>query len=60
MIKNIISRITMMKTSKEGFWDGISNEKVYYWQDYYFDVYMACSRWGCRVKLKSSYDKRSI
>ena len=51
MIKSIISRLTMVKTSEKGFWDGISNEPVYYWQDYYFDVYMACSRWGCRIKI---------
>jgi hypothetical protein len=52
MIKNIISRLTMVKTSRNGFWDGgISNERVYYWKDYYFDVYIACSRWGYRIKL---------
>lgn len=52
MIKNIISRITMVKTSQEGFWDGLSNKKVYYWQDCYFNVYMACSRWEFRIKIK--------
>lgn len=52
MIKNIISRITMIKTSQEGFWDGMSSKKVYYWQDYYFNVYVACSRWEFRIKIK--------
>ena len=51
MIKNIISRITMLKTNQNGIWDGISNKKVYYWQDYYFDTYLACSKWGTRIKL---------
>jgi hypothetical protein len=41
----------MVKTSEKGFWDGISDKPVYYWKDYYFDVYMACSRWGCRIKI---------
>lgn len=52
MIKNIISRFTMVKTKEDGFWDGISNKKVYYWQDYYFNIYLACSKFGPRVKIK--------
>lgn len=41
----------MVKTSQNGFWDAVSNERVYYWQDYYFNRYMATSRWGFRVKI---------
>lgn len=52
MIKNIISRLTMVKTSENGFWDGISKDNVYYWQDCYFNIYLACSKWGPRVKIK--------
>jgi len=52
MIKDIISRLTMNKTSEEGFWDGVSNDKIYYWQDYYFNIYMATSRWSYRIKIK--------
>ena len=53
MIKNIISRLTRIKTPTEGFLDGVSNKKVYYWKDYYFDVYMATSRFGNRVKINT-------
>jgi len=52
MIKNIISRITMVRTSQEGFWDPGANKKIYYWQDYYFDIYLASSKWGIRIKIK--------
>ena len=50
MIKNIISRITMVKTGRS-FYDAIEKRNVYYWQDYYFNVYLSYSRWGRRVKL---------
>jgi limonene-1,2-epoxide hydrolase len=52
MIKELISRLTMAKTNEEGIWDGVSDKKIYYWQDYYFNIYMASSRWGYRVKIK--------
>lgn len=51
MIKEIISRITMIKNPKEGFYDNIGQCKVYFWTDYYFDKYMAASRWGMRIKI---------
>lgn len=51
MIKNIISRLTMVKIPNEGFWDSINRKKVYYWQDCYFDCYMASSRFGTRIKI---------
>jgi hypothetical protein len=50
MIKNIISRLTMVKSNKKGFYD-IDGDKVHYWTDYYFEEYMAISRWGNRIKL---------
>jgi hypothetical protein len=46
MIKNLISRLTMIKTTKEPFFDAISNKFIYYWQDCYFETHMASSRWG--------------
>lgn len=52
MIKWIISRLTMVKLG-EAFYDKIEDKPVYYWRDYYFDRYMATSRWGFRVKLNS-------
>lgn len=52
MIKWIISRLTMVKLNK-AFYDHIEEKPVYYWRDYYFDRYMASSRWGFRVKLNN-------
>lgn len=51
MIKNFISRLTMVKTKKPSFYDKWAGETVYYWQDYYFQEYLAASRWGYRLKL---------
>lgn len=51
MIKELISRLTMIKTNRAHMYDGIARENIYYWQDYYFDIYIASSRWGCRVKI---------
>lgn len=51
MIKNLISRWTMVKTTRTPFYDAIAGEMVHYWQDCYFETYMAASRWGYRIKL---------
>lgn len=51
MIKNLISRWTMVQLTRAGFYDGIAGKMVYYWQDCYFEQYMASSRWGFRIKL---------
>ena len=51
MIKNLISRWTMVKTTRAPFYGSIAGEMVYYWQDCYFETYMAASRWGYRIKL---------
>ncbi len=51
MIKKIISRITMVKDPTTRIWDGIEQGSIYYWQDYYFDKYIASSRFGFRVKI---------
>jgi hypothetical protein len=51
MIKNLISRCTMVKTTRTPFYDKVSGDMMYYWQDYYFETYMATSRWGFRIKL---------
>jgi hypothetical protein len=50
MIKSIISRLSMFKTGKS-FWDNVGKRKVYYWQDCYFDQYVASYRFGERFKL---------
>jgi hypothetical protein len=42
----------MVKISQKGSWDFVSNQPVYYWQDYYFAVYLASSKWGFRIKIK--------
>lgn len=51
MIKEIVSRITMVKSDKAGFYDNIAKCKVYIWKDYYFDEYLATSKWSKRIKL---------
>lgn len=51
MIKNLISRFTMVKTTREPFYDPFAGGMVHYWQDCYFETYMAASRWGYRIKL---------
>lgn len=52
MIKNIISRLTMVRKSQANY-DFINSKQVYYWQDCYFDCYMATSRFGSRVKINT-------
>lgn len=51
MIKNLISRCTMVKTTRTPFMDKIAGKQIYYWQDCYFEQYMAASRWSYRIKL---------
>jgi hypothetical protein len=41
----------MVKTTRAPFYGSIAGEMVYYWQDCYFETYMAASRWGYRIKL---------
>jgi hypothetical protein len=50
MIKNIISRLTMMKVGKT-FYDFHDKQTVHYWQDCYFDIYLANNRFGNRIKI---------
>jgi hypothetical protein len=51
MIKNLISRWTMVKLTRTPFYDKVAGKMVYYWQDCYFEQYMAASRWSYRIKL---------
>ena len=50
MIKNIISRLTMVKSGK-AIYDPIKKELLYYWTDCYFDEYVAKNRFGTRTKI---------
>jgi hypothetical protein len=52
-MKRIKSRFTMKKTGNS-FYDSISGEVIYQWQDCYNDVWMAGSRWGFRVKINQN------
>ena len=52
MIKNIISRLTMVKVGNENY-DPYQQINVYYWQDCYFDVYLANNRFGNRIKINT-------
>lgn len=51
MIKNLISRWTMVKLTRTPFYDKVAGKMIYYWQDYYFEQYMAPSAWSYRIKL---------
>lgn len=51
MIKNLISRWTMVKITRAPFYDIVSGDMIYYWQDCYFEQYMAASKWSNRIKL---------
>jgi len=51
MIKWIISRLTMIR-GDSALYDNIGKLNVYYYKDYYFDTYLASSRFGMRVKLE--------
>ena len=50
MIKNIISRLTMIKSGKL-IYDPIKKELLYYWTDCYFNEYVAKNRFGTRTKI---------
>ena len=50
MIKNIISRLTMVKSEKL-IYDPIKKELLYYWTDCYFDEYVAKNRFSKRIKI---------
>ena len=50
MLKNIISRLTMIKSGKL-IYDPIKKELLYYWIDCYFDEYVAKNRFSKRIKI---------
>ena len=50
MIKNIISKLTMVKSEKL-IYDPIKKELLYYWTDCYFDEYVAKNKFSKRIKI---------
>ena len=50
MIKNLISRLTMVKSGIV-IYDPIKKELLYYWTDCYFDEYVAKNRFEIRIKI---------
>jgi hypothetical protein len=52
MIKNIISRLTMVKVDN-GTFDHYKQINMYYWQDCYFNVYLASNRFSKRIKINT-------
>ena len=52
MIKELISRLTMVKTDRASTYDLISGRKLSYYQDCYFQIFLAESRWGYRMRIK--------
>jgi len=45
MVKSIISYFTLVKAGN-AFIDKVSNRQVYYFEDFYGDVYLKDSRWS--------------
>jgi hypothetical protein len=52
MIKNIISRLTMVDLNMAHTYDLMSGKILSYYQDCYFQVFLAESRWGYRIRIK--------
>ena len=50
MIKNIISKLTMVKSEKL-IYDTVIKKELYHWTDYYFDEYVATNRFSKRIKI---------
>jgi hypothetical protein len=44
----------MVKLARAPFYDKALGDIVYYWQDCYFEQYMATSPWSYRIKLYKS------
>ena len=56
MIREIISRLTMIRLDKPETSGLFDDKRLKYYQDYYFERFLAESRWGFRVK----YVKKSV
>ena len=52
MIKSIISRFTMVKETQL-FVDRVNGKPVYRYRDYYFQLWMAQSKWGFRTRMNA-------
>lgn len=50
MIKNIISRLTMVKSEKL-IYDTVIKKELCHWTDCYFDEYVATNRFSKRIKI---------
>jgi hypothetical protein len=54
MIRRIISRLTMQKTTKSGFIDRVTGEYVAYWVDKFGDEYIAVNKFSMRCLTKKN------
>jgi hypothetical protein len=52
MIREIISRLTMIRLDKPETSGLLDNKKLKYYQDYYFQQFLSVSRWGSRMRIK--------
>ena len=52
MIKNLISRLTMVLINRKPAEEMFTNKKLGYYQDCYFQLFLAESRWGYRIRIK--------
>ena len=50
MIKNIISKLTMVKSEKL-IYDIVIKKELCHWTDCYFDEYVATNRFSKRIKI---------
>ena len=50
MIKNIISRLTMVKSGIV-IYDTVIKKELCHWTDCYFDEYIATNRFSKRIKI---------
>jgi len=49
-MKSIISRLTMVKTDKIGFYDIVAHRMVYYFMDCYGQEWIAHNKFSFRLK----------
>lgn len=52
MIKEFISRITMIETNKSSTSGLFDDRRLKYYEDYYHQLFLAESRWSYRMRIK--------
>ena len=52
MIRELISRLTMVELDKPSTSGLFNDKRLKYYQDYYFERFLAESRWSYRMRIK--------